>query len=148
MSAPVQQAFAALVRIDRGLWLPGWLARGYEVIFRVALSLIFIVGGAGHFFQLDYMLARIDESPWAALVKRIADPALLLELSGAAFVVFGLLLALGHLQRISALVLFVTLVPVTLSIHLAPGHVGPLLKNVAILGALLYVYCREARPSK
>ena len=146
MSAPVRQAYAALARIDRGLWLPRWLARSSDVIFRVALSLIFVIGGVGHFVELDYMLARIDKSPWAELVKRIGDPAILLQLSGAAFIVFGLLLAIGQFKRISALVLFVTLVPVTLAIHIAPGHMGPLLKNVAILGALLYVYCREPGP--
>ena len=66
----------------------------------------------------------------------------LLWLSGAAFVVFGLLLMFGRLRRLSALILFVTLVPVTLAIHIAPGHVGPLFKNVAILGALMLVYGR------
>ena len=146
MNKPVRQAYAALARIDRSLWLPRWLARGSDAIFRVALSLIFVVGGVGHFVELDYMLARIDESPWAELVKRIGDPAILLQLSGAAFIMFGLLLAIGQFKRISALVLFVTLVPVTLAIHIAPGHMGPLLKNVAILGALLYVYCREPGP--
>lgn len=148
MNALVKQAYAALVRIDSGLWLPRWFADRSDAIFRVSLSLIFVVGGLGHFFQLEYMLARIDESPWAELVKRIGDPAVLLQLSGAAFVVFGLLLALGQLKRLSALVLFVTLVPITLSIHLAPGHLGPLLKNVAILGALLYVYSRDPRPGE
>lgn len=137
---------AALLEFDRRLWLPEWLARNSPAIFRIALSLIFIVGGLGHFFQLEVMLERMDESPWREQVEALGDPAVLLWLSGAAFVVFGLLLMAGLLQRLSALVLFITLVPVTLSIHIAPGHVGPLLKNVAILGALMLVYARKTDP--
>ena len=131
-----------LRRIDRGLWLPEALEHSATAIFRCSLSLIFIVGGLGHFFQLKEMLERMGESPWREEVAMFGDPALLLWLSGGIFVLFGLLLMFGLLQRLSALVLFATLVPITLSIHLAPGHVGPLLKNVAILGALLLVYAR------
>ena len=131
-----------LRRIDRGLWLPEALELSANAIFRCSLSLIFIVGGLGHFFQLEEMLERMGESPWREEVAMFGDPALLLWLSGGIFVLFGLLLMFGLLQRLSVLVLFATLVPITLSIHLAPGHVGPLLKNVAILGALLLVYAR------
>lgn len=142
MRALAIQGWETLRDLDNRLWLPGWLTRHVDLIFRVTLSLIFIIGGLGHFFGLNEMLARIAESPWREQVEIIGDPTLLLWLSGAAFVVFGLLLMFGKLRRLSALILFVTLVPVTLAIHIAPGHVGPLLKNVAILGALMLVYGR------
>lgn len=132
----------AIRDFDDRLWLPGWLTRRIDLIFRITLSLIFIVGGFGHFLGLNGMLERIKESPWRDHVELIGDPAILLWLSGAAFVVFGFLLMFGLLRRLSALILFLTLVPVTLAIHIAPGHVGPLLKNVAILGALMLVYAR------
>ena len=53
-------------------------------------------------------------------------------------------MALGWMTRLSALVLFITLVPVTIAIHVVPdtSHVGPLFKNVAILGALLLIFAR------
>ena len=142
MRALAIQGWETLRDLDNRLWLPGWLTRHVDLIFRVTLSLIFIIGGLGHFFGLQGMLERIKESPWRDQVEMIGDPTALLWLSGAAFVVFGLLLMLGRLRRLSALILFVTLVPVTLAIHIAPGHVGPLLKNVAILGALMLVYGR------
>ena len=111
-----------------------------NTVFRVLLSLIFIVGGLGHFGQTSQMLARINESPWAGLVRQIGDPTMLLWLSGGVFIVCGFGLALGAMTRLSTLLLFVTLIPVTISIHVAPGHVGPFLKNVAILGGLIHFF--------
>ena len=113
-------------------------------IFRVAISLIFIIGGLGHFGQHQYMLDRMAGSPWIDIVTMIGDPSLLLWLSGAIFIVAGLGLALGYKTRLSALALFVTLVPITLAIHVAPGHVGPFFKNIAILGALMHFFFRGA----
>lgn len=52
-----------LSRID------AWLAPGEQLrswfnpVFRVTTSLIFIIGGIGHFAAHDYMLERMEESP-------------------------------------------------------------------------------------
>lgn len=113
-----------------------------DPIFRVLTSLIFIIGGLGHFGQHAEMLDRMKESPWWGAINMIGDPNWLLWLSGAAFVVAGITLALGWMTRLSAIILFVTLIPITITVHIAPGHVGPLFKNVAILGALFLIYCR------
>lgn len=115
-----------------------------DPLFRLLTSLIFIIGGLGHFGQHDVMLDRMKESPWSATVNMIGDPSLMLWLSGIAFVVAGTTLALGWMTRASALILFVTLVPVTIAIHVVPdtSHIGPLFKNVAILGALLFFWAR------
>ncbi|MDP3675676.1 MAG: DoxX family protein [Novosphingobium sp.] len=129
-----------LTRID------AWLAPGeplrswFDPTFRVATSLIFIIGGIGHFAAHDHMLQRMGESPWRDVVGVIGDPSWLLWLSGVVFVIFGITLALGLLTRVSALVILVTLIPITIAVHVAPGHTGPLLKNIAIMGALLYFY--------
>lgn len=133
-----------LRRLNDALPRPRWMAQAADPVFRVLTSLIFVIGGLGHFGQHDEMLERIAQSPWSDLVSRLGDPAILLWLSGAVFVVFGVTLALGLWARLSALLLFVTLVPITLAIHIAPGHVGPLFKNVAILGALYFIYVRGA----
>ena len=129
-----------LTQIDTWLAPGEQLRKWFDPVFRVATSLIFIVGGLGHFGAHDYMLERMADSPWRDVVAMIGDPSWLLWLSGGVFVIFGITLALGYLTRISALLIFVTLVPVTIAMHFAPGHMGPLLKNVAIMGALLYFY--------
>ncbi|KTE07067.1 MULTISPECIES: DoxX family protein [unclassified Sphingopyxis] len=115
-----------------------------DPLFRLLTSLIFIIGGLGHFGQHRMMLQRMGESPWAGTVRMIGDPSVLLWLSGIAFVAAGVTLALGFLTRASALILFATLVPVTVAVHLVPdpSHVGPLFKNIAILGALLLIWAR------
>ena len=123
-------------------WLtPGEVFRAWsDPIFRVTTSLIFIVGGIGHFGAHSYMLERMRESPWNDVVNMIGNPSWMLWMSGAVFVVFGFSLALGFLTRISALLILITLIPVTITQHVAPGHMGPLFKNIAIMGALLYFY--------
>jgi putative oxidoreductase len=134
-----------ITQIDN--WLaPGDALRGWlDPIFRVATSLIFIVGGIGHFGAHNHMLERMAESPWRDAVNMIGDPSWLLWLSGVVFVVFGITLALGFLTRISALLILLTLIPVTIAVHVAPGHMGPFLKNIAIMGALLYFYANGPR---
>ncbi|MCP5396966.1 MAG: DoxX family protein [Sphingomonadaceae bacterium] len=131
-----------LSAIERKLAPSASLRRLADPLLRVLTSLIFIIGGLGHFGQHQVMLDRMEESPWRDVIVAIADPALLLWLSGAVFVVFGVTLALGLATRLSALLLFITLVPITITIHIAPGHVGPLFKNIAIMGALLFIAAR------
>lgn len=109
-----------------------------DVVFRASLSPIFIIGGLGHFVQHREMLDRIAESPWAIAVNTIGNPSMLLWMSGIVFVVAGIALAVGFMTQLSCLALFVTLIPITIAIHIAPGHAGPLFKNVAILGALIH----------
>lgn len=132
----------ALNALDRAVGKAALRITGIDPLFRLLTSLIFIVGGLGHFGRADDMLARMAESPWRDVIHAVGDPLWLLWLSGGVFVVAGVTLALGWLTRLSALALFVTLIPITITIHFAPGHVGPLLKNVAILGALLLLMAR------
>ena len=115
-----------------------------DPLFRLLTSLIFVIVGLGHFRQHDIMLERMQESPWASTVGMIGDPSLMLWLSGIVFFVAGTTLALGWMTRASALILFATLIPVTIAIHVVPdtSHVGPLFKNIAILGALLFFWAR------
>lgn len=133
-----------LARIENALVLPVHIRNFADPLFRGLTSLIFIVGGLGHFGQHRMMLDRMAESPWRDVVEKIASPSLLLWMSGAVFVVFGIMLALGLMTRLSALLLFVTLVPVTIVVHVAPGHVGPFFKNIAIMGALIFFFAHGA----
>jgi len=113
-----------------------------DLVFRASFSLIFIIGGLGHFGQHETMLLRIEDSPWLELVTSIGPPSLFLYLSGIIFVIAGPALMLGFYTRLSALAIFVTLIPITFVIHIAPDHTGPLFKNVALLGGLVHFMVR------
>lgn len=116
-----------------------------DIVFRVTLSLIFLIGGIGHFMRSDEMLKRLLDSPWLDQVMMIGDPLALLHLSGAVFIIGSLFMIAGYSTRLAALAMFITLVPITFTIHIAPGHEGPLFKNIAILGALFYVFINGAK---
>ena len=67
-----------------------------DLVFRITISLIFIVGGLGHFGEHQYMLDRMATSPWVDVVNSIGDASVLLWISGAVFVTTGLALAVGY----------------------------------------------------
>ena len=124
--------------------LATWAAkvRLIDPVFRLSMSLIFIIGGLGHFFAHEYMLGLMASSPWKEHVALFGDASILLWLSGLVFIGAGISLALGWMTRLSCAALFLTLVPITFAVHIAPGHTGPLLKNIAILGALAFLFVR------
>ena len=116
--------------------------RASDLAFRVLFSLIFIVAGFGHFGAHEKMLADLRASPWFELVRALGSPSWMLYASGVALVVGGVALLLGVRTREAAILLFLTLIPITISVHIAPGHTGPLLKNVALLGGLIHFAVR------
>jgi putative oxidoreductase len=118
------------------------IERASDLAFRALFSLIFIVAGLGHFGAHEQMLADLRASPWFELVSALGSPSAMLYASGVALVVGGVALLLGVRTREAAILLFVTLVPITISVHVAPGHTGPLLKNVALLGGLIHFAVR------
>ena len=109
-----------------------------EAAFRVLLSLIFLVSGATHLLKPEAVAARLDLAPFAHLAAVLAPSTTLVWLAGVALLAGGLALLVGFQTRLAALGLIAVLVPITLTVQLTPEAVGPLFKNVAILGGLVF----------
>ena len=107
---------------------------------RILLGLIFVISGAakiaGYSGTAGYM-----ESHGLPLVQVLLPLTILIELGG------GLMLVLGWNARLAAAVLFLFIVPTTLVFHnfwavpadQMQNQLNNFLKNIAIMGGLLYV---------
>ncbi|MGA9591087.1 MAG: DoxX family protein [Salegentibacter sp.] len=108
-------------------------------LFRVMLSGIFIVAGGSHLLKLEKTLQRIEQARFKGIAHFFGEPRLLVILSGVAMVLAGIGLLMGFKTRYSAGILAMILIPITLTIQVGQiTTLGPLYKNIAILGGLLF----------
>ena len=125
------------------------LARYGLVTARMLVAIVFLLNGCG----------IIDQSLPARELAERGIPASLVPvimLSGRALeLIAGVTLALGVMPRLSAIALFVFLVPATLVSHSfwlaagTPAFQGQLInfcKNIAILGGLLFIAAAPGQP--
>lgn len=124
--------------------LPEWAVTASDGVFRVLFSLIFLVAGVGHFGQADVMIRRLIEAPLGAVATAIAPASVLISATGVVLIAGGAFLAVGYRTRIAAVALIAVLIPITGTVHMAPGpeHAGPLFKNIALLGGLIHFAIR------
>lgn len=118
-------------------------SRAYPA-FRLLTSSIFVVAGLQHLLRPDVVAARLAAAPMAHLVTGLAPPRLLVLLAGYALLAGGLALALGVATRAAAIGLALVLVPITLTVQVGGESMGPLFKNVALLGSLLLLFTHGA----
>ncbi|CAM3245237.1 MULTISPECIES: DoxX family protein [Myroides] len=109
------------------------------LLLRITLSGIFIVAGVSHLLNPEGVTQRIQNAPYSGFATLFGDPHLLGILSGYVLLVFGIALLLGVFTRWSAIILFITLIPITITIQMGNGLIhGPLWKNIALFGGLLF----------
>lgn len=108
-------------------------------LFRVLFSLIFFGAGMKHVFFPQKIVDRLAESSSAEFLAAIVPLSFLVVLTGVVLLVGGVSLLLGFWTKRAALVLILVLIPITLSVQTAGGEsMGPLFKNIALLGALIH----------
>ena len=108
------------------------------LLLRVALRGIFVVAGVSHLLNPYGVTQRIQNAPYSGFASMFGNPHVLGILSGYVLLIFGISLLLGVFTRWSAIMLFLTLIPITITIQMGNGILhGPLWKNVALFGGLL-----------
>ncbi|MCW4468905.1 DoxX family membrane protein [Flavobacterium sp. MFBS3-15] len=113
---------------------------GFSVLlFRIALSGIFILAGVSHIMHPDQVAGRINKAAFSGFAVFFGDPYILGLLSGYALLACGINFLAGIFVRYSALALLLLLIPITITIQMGNGifH-GTLWKNVALFGGLLF----------
>ena len=109
------------------------------VILRIMLSLIFIVASTSHFFKPEQTVKRIEAANFSFIANIVGTPEIAVILSGIVMLIAGVALLIGFKTRVSAIILIAVLIPITLTIQVGQvATLGPLFKNVAILGGLIF----------
>lgn len=108
-------------------------------ILRVTMSGIFLVASISHLTNVEGTVARIENAPMKGFALFFGDPRTLVILSGIAMLIAGISFLIGYRTRWAAIVLIAILIPITLTIQVGQmSSLGPLFKNIAIFGGLLF----------
>ena len=113
--------------------------RWADLAFRGLFSLIFIGAGLRHLVRPDEIGDRLTAAPLSYLATAVAPIPVLVIATGVLLLVAGVGLLLGVWPRLAAAALAAVLVPITITVDL--GHteaLGPLFKNIALLGGLIH----------
>ena len=109
------------------------------VLLRSMLSLIFIVASISHFINTEKTINRIKNARMGFVGDLLGTPRNAVILSGVVMLIAGIALLIGFKTRIAAIVLIAILIPITLTVQVGQVEtLGPLFKNVALLGGLLF----------
>ena len=108
-------------------------------IFRMMLSGIFLVASFSHIIKLEKTVQRIDQARFKGIAYFFGEPKLLVFVSGIVMFIAGIGLLTGYKTRWAATILAAVLIPITLTIQVGQiTTLGPLFKNIAILGGLAF----------
>lgn len=109
------------------------------LIFRLMLSGIFLVASLSHLLKLEKTLQRIDQASFKGIAYFFGEPRIMVIASGIVMLIAGIALLIGLKTRLAAAILLAVLIPITLTIQVGQiTTLGPLFKNIAIMGGLLF----------
>ncbi|MCX7550357.1 DoxX family protein [Xanthomarina sp. F2636L] len=108
-------------------------------LLRVMISGIFLVAGFNHLVHVEKTAQRIEQSNLTSIAHLFGVLQWLVIASGKVMIVAGFLFLIGYKTKWAAIVLMAVLIPITLTIQVGQiTTLGPLFKNIAILGGLLF----------
>ncbi|TYB74293.1 DoxX family protein [Bizionia myxarmorum] len=108
-------------------------------ILRILVSGIFLVAGLNHLLNVEKTAQRIEQANFKGIAYFFGEPQWLIILSGIVMLSAGFLFLIGYKTKWAAIILMAVLIPITLTVQVGQiTSLGPLFKNIAILGGLLF----------
>lgn len=108
-------------------------------ILRIMLSGIFLVAGLNHVLAPQGVAGRLTTSSMYEYFPSFVNPKLIVISVGVGLLMGGVFLLTNRFTRYAAMLLLALLIPITLSVQMQGREtMGPLFKNIAIAGALLF----------
>lgn len=108
-------------------------------LLRIFVSGIFMVAGSNHLLNTGKVQSRLEQANFKGIAYFFGDPEWLIVVSGVVMLMAGILFLVGYKTRWAAIILVLILLPITLSVQVGQiNTLGPLFKNIAILGGLLF----------
>tara|TARA_R110002049_G_scaffold253340_1_gene428614 strand:+ start:642 stop:1040 length:399 start_codon:yes stop_codon:yes gene_type:complete len=108
-------------------------------LLRILVSGIFLVAGTNHLLNVEKTANRIEQASFKGIAYFFGEPHWLIILSGIVMLSAGFLFLIGYKTKWAAMILMAVLIPITLTVQVGQiTTLGPLFKNIAILGGLLF----------
>ena len=118
-------------------------------LLRILVSGIFLVAGFNHLVEIEKTVQRIKMAHFKGFAIFFGNLELLVILSGIAMFMAGSSFLIGFKTRWAAIVLLLILLPITLTIQVGQiTSLGPLFKNIAIAGGLLFFILNDIKTFK
>lgn len=108
-------------------------------LLRILVSGIFLVAGFNHLLHVEKTIQRIEQASFKGIAYFFGEPKWLIILSGIVMLTAGFIFLIGYKTKWAAIVLMAVLIPITLTVQVGQiTSLGPLFKNIAIVGGLLF----------
>lgn len=118
-------------------------------LLRIMVSGIFLVAGINHLVDVEKTTQRIEMAQFKGFAMFFGTLEILVILSGIAMIIAGISFMIGFKTRWAAMVLLVILIPISITVQLGQlTTLGPLFKNVAIAGGLLFFILNDLKTIK
>lgn len=118
-------------------------------LLRILVSGIFLVAGFNHLIEIEKTVARIETAPFKGFATFFGSLEILVILSGIAMLLAGFSFMIGFKTRWAAVVLLAILIPISITIQVGQiTTLGPLFKNLAIAGGLLFFILNDIKTFK
>ncbi len=118
-------------------------------LLRIMVSCIFLVAGFNHLVAIEKTVERIEMAQFRGFANFFGNLEILVILSGITMLMAGLSFLIGFKTRWTAIVLLLILLPITITIQVGQiTSLGPLFKNIAIAGGLLFFIINDIKTFK